>query len=73
MLNALLNLLMYFRMLIIKRRLWNPSIKQTQNPQNTQDKLLKKILSENKDTVFGREHDFEKLSVCYPLLSPWDR
>ena len=62
MLNALLNLLMYFRMLIIKRRLWNPSIKQTQNPQNTQDKLLKKILSENKDTVFGQEHNFEQIS-----------
>ena len=62
MLNALLNLLMSFRMFSMKHRLWNPVIAQTQKPQHTQDQLLKKILSANKDTVFGREHDFEKLS-----------
>ena len=49
-------------MFSMKHRLWNPVIAQTQKPQHTQDQLLKKILSANKDTVFGREHDFEKLS-----------
>ena len=62
MLNALLNLLMSFRMLIMKYRLWNPVILQTHKPLETQNRLLDKILAENKNTHFGQEHNFEKIS-----------
>ena len=62
MLNSLLNLLMFFRMLIMKSRLWNPVILQTQKPLETQNRLLDKILAANKNTRFGQEHNFEKIS-----------
>ena len=49
-------------MLIMKSRLWNPVILQTQKPLETQNRLLDKILAANKNTRFGQEHNFEKIS-----------
>ena len=49
-------------MLIMKYRLWNPVILQTHKPLETQNRLLDKILAENKNTHFGQEHNFEKIS-----------
>ena len=59
--NTLLNSLTHLRMCLIKQFLWNPLIEKTRNPQKGQNDLLKKILSKNGDTVFGRAHEFEKI------------
>jgi len=61
LMNTLFNILIHLRMLLIKHFVWNPLINKTRNPQQAQNELLKQILSKNKDTVFGKEHGFERI------------
>lgn len=49
---------------MIKQWLWSPLLRKTYNPQKTQNELLLQILSQNKNTQFGLDHNFKKLS-CY--------
>jgi hypothetical protein len=56
--KMLVSMLMPLRMAFIKVFVWQPFIKATHNPQHHQNELLLKILDSNKDTVYGREHDF---------------
>lgn len=58
MLNQLLNVLVFWEMLFIKRFFLQPFIKQTQMPGTVQDELLRQILSKNQNTRFGKEHNF---------------
>ncbi|MBB17073.1 hypothetical protein CMK22_17545 [Candidatus Poribacteria bacterium] len=59
--NLLLNNLIRLRMFLVKHTLWSSFIKATRNPQQSQNELLKQILSKNQDTVFGKEHGFEEI------------
>ena len=59
--NALINVWIHFDMWRIKLFLWNPFIRKTHHPQIIQDKLLQKIIDKNKDTRFGRAHDFASI------------
>ena len=59
--NFLLNSLIRLRMFLVKHTLWRSLIKATCNPQQSQNELLKQILSKNQDTVFGKEHGFEEI------------
>lgn len=61
--NALLNSLTYMRMRLIKKLLWNPLVQKTWTPQKAQYDLLYKILRKNSQTVFGKEHNFEKITT----------
>ena len=61
LINVVLNGLIRLRMFLIKHISWSSLIKKTRNPQQTQNELLKQILSKNKDTVFGKEHGFEEI------------
>ena len=61
LINIALNSLIQLRMFLIKHVSWSSLIKKTRNPQQAQNELLKQILSKNKDTVFGKEHGFEKI------------
>ena len=49
---------------MIKQWLWNPLLRKTYNPQRTQNELLLQILNQNKNTQFGRDHNFKNIS-CY--------
>jgi hypothetical protein len=57
----LLNILLQLKMLSFRQFLWKPLLRKTRNPQTTQHKLLMLILRTNKDTVFGKEHDFSSI------------
>jgi hypothetical protein len=45
-------------MLLIKQFIWKPFQNQCRNPQKTQDELLLHIIESNKDSRFGKEHNF---------------
>lgn len=55
------NVLLLLMMGLIKQFIWKPWIRKTFNPQVTQQALLMRILQANKDTVFGKEHNFANI------------
>ncbi len=40
------------------RKLWRPLTEQARDPQATQDAVLRELLDEHRDTVYGRSHGF---------------
>ncbi len=48
-------------MIGVKRRWWEPFIKQTQDPQAVQQALLERILNTQAQTIFGKKHRLERL------------
>ncbi len=62
LINTVLNALIPLKMFLIERFLWKPLIQKTHHPQQTQNDLLKDILERNKDTTFGKEHGFNKIT-----------
>lgn len=59
--NALINLLSRLRMIKAAWLVWRPFLRQTRDPARFQQKLLQSILTRNRDTRFGREHDFASI------------
>ncbi|MCB0419792.1 MAG: GH3 auxin-responsive promoter family protein, partial [Bdellovibrionales bacterium] len=59
--NQIINLLLRFRMFLIRIRLTNPLLNAARNPHTVQSKVLLDILGDQKDTEFGREYNFSKL------------
>jgi len=59
--KLLVSMLIPLRMAFIKVFVWQPFIKATHDPQRHQNKLLLKILDKNKETVYGREHNFREI------------
>ena len=51
-------------MLLIKRFVGNPFLRQTQTPQRVQTELLLKIVNDNHNSRFGREHNFASVRSC---------
>lgn len=58
MYNKLLNVLVFWEMLFIKRFFLPSLIKQTHTPETVQKEALQRILSKNQNTRFGKEHNF---------------
>jgi len=61
--EKLLNFLIYIKMCLIRRLIWQPFIKNTHNPQKIQILLLKEILKQNRDTVFGKKYVFSNIDT----------
>ncbi len=61
MTELLVSILMPLRMAFIRVFVWRPFIKSTHQPQYHQDNLLTKIVDKNKETVYGKEHNFRKI------------
>lgn len=59
--NSFVNAFVSLQMLLIKRFLWNPFLRQTRAPQTVQDELLLKIINSNQGSRFGKEHKFKSL------------
>ena len=49
-------------MFTIKQFTWKPFLKQCENPLKIQNELLLNILKDNKDSRFGKEHEFESIN-----------
>ena len=60
--NTFLNAVIFLKLLLVKQFWWKPFIRQTHDPQATQNKLLQQILSKNRNTAFGKEYGFENIS-----------
>ena len=50
-------------MVLIKHFLWNPLLRKTNHPQQIQSEVLKQILLNSKDTVFGKTHGFANMNA----------
>jgi len=59
--NRLGNLLLDLHMAVSRIFLWRPFLRQTRDPDAVQRRLLKSILHRNRNTRFGREHDFASI------------
>lgn len=55
------NARMHAHMMLVKRRWWNPFLKQTHNPQAVQQALLERILTTQAETTFGRKYSLSRL------------
>ncbi len=62
LINTILNGLIFLKMRFVARSFWNSLVKKTLNPGHAQNEILNQILSDNKDTVFGKEHNFGQIS-----------
>lgn len=56
-----LNLLVRLRLAWAGQRLWRPFLRQTRQPAEAQQRLLRTVLKQNKATRFGREHHFAEI------------
>lgn len=61
--NTLVNAIIHLKMFWVKHFLWNPFLQKTNSPQTVQDKLLRKIISKNKDTLYGKKHSFDSITT----------
>ncbi len=52
---------MHVKMLELKHRLWKPFVKDSHNPQATQQALLERILSTQAQTEFGKKYRLARL------------
>lgn len=59
--NSAINLLIFIKMQWIKLTLWLPFFVTACDPQKHQNKLLKQILKNQKNTIFGMEHKFNEI------------
>ena len=59
---SFLRLCLHIRMMWIRKKYYIPFIKLTKNPEKNQWDLLKYILDLNKDTHFGRNHEFKSIN-----------
>ena len=60
--NMFFNFLTRIQLLLIKYFLWKSFIKQTHDPQTTQNALLEQIIRNNENTRFGRKYRFESIT-----------
>jgi len=60
--NIIVNGLIYIKMLHIRATSWHRFMQATRFPKQTQEAVLKKILSENKNTEFGKQFHFSEIS-----------
>lgn len=56
------NIFFRLKMFFIRIFLWRSFIDSAKNPDVVQKKLLKKIIKKNSNTVFGKEHSFNKIN-----------
>ena len=59
---SFLSLCLRIRMMWIRKKYYIPFIKLTKDPEKNQCDLLKYILKLNKDTHFGRNHEFKSIN-----------
>lgn len=59
--NNAINLLIFIKMQWLKLTLWLPFFSAFGDPQKHQNKLLKKILNNQKNTTFGVDHKFKEI------------
>lgn len=57
-----LNFLLKLKMRYIKYKVYNPFIKETKHCDSVQNTLLMQIISINKETDFGKEHNFKNIT-----------
>ena len=58
------NQLMWARMQALRWTHWRPFVDDARHPRETQRRVLLDIVRRNRNTQFGREHGFEKIT-CY--------
>ena len=56
-----MNWLLKLRMIHIRLRYYAPYVRSARNPWKVQENLLHKILQQNRNTRFGKEHSFAKI------------
>lgn len=62
MMSFITHIVMKLQMAFVKKTLWDPLIKKTHDVASTQNKLLSQILKQNKNTDFGRQHNFSNIT-----------
>lgn len=60
--NLFLNAIMPLCMWLVKKRLYEPFIRCSHNPAETQAQLLQSLLQKNRDTEFGKQHNFSTIN-----------
>ncbi|MGV7220162.1 MAG: GH3 auxin-responsive promoter family protein [Nitrospinales bacterium] len=60
--NFISKLLVQWKMLLIKQFVWKPFLNKCRTPQKTQNELLIHIINSNKDSRFGKEHNFVSIN-----------
>ena len=60
--NYISKLQVQLSMFTIKQFTWKPFLKQCEKPLKIQNELLLNILKDNKDSRFGKEHEFESIN-----------
>ncbi len=60
--QLIVNGLIKLQMNITKHTIWKPMLKAAIDPMHTQFSFLKKLIEENADTEFGKEHHFKKIN-----------
>ena len=61
-LNKILSLLIYLKMVFVARRYWKALVKKTYGPEKAQKEVLRRILNNNADTGFGVTYKFPQIS-----------
>jgi hypothetical protein len=59
--DALLNAALWSRMQLLPWTHWKPFVNAARDPAGTQHEVLRRLLSRNRDTRFGREHAFAEI------------
>lgn len=59
--NNVINILIFIKMQWIKFTLWLPLLSAFNHPMNHQKKLLKRIIKNQKNTKFGKDHKFNQI------------
>ena len=59
--KQLLKTLLAMKMATTRLSLWQPLVRKTLDPRQCQEALLRKILKDNRNTRFGREHGFHEI------------
>lgn len=59
--DLMLNWAMAFKMLRTKSKLYKPFLRKIKDPKKAQIQLLRSIINQNQDTIFGQEHHFKKI------------
>ena len=60
--DALLNRALWARMQLLRWTHWRPFVNACKHPARTQSRLLQRVLDRNRNTRFGREHDFASIN-----------
>ena len=67
--DVLVNCLLWIRMQVFAWTHWKPFVNANKKPQQTQKRLLQTILALNRDTTFGKAHNFRNIINYHDFIN----